>query len=110
MGDRLQGLVPHQRWPTLRSLTITDTASRYLIETRIVDPTWAGVRSALERVFSESRLPQAIRSDNGAPFGSTGAGGLSSLSVWWLRLGIDPRYIPPSSPQDNGRHERCIAL
>jgi transposase InsO family protein len=87
-------------------LTITDTASRYLIETRIVDPTWAGVRSALERVFSEVGLPDAIRSDNGSPFGSTGAGGLSSLSVWWLRLGIEPRYIPPSSPQDNGRHER----
>ena len=27
-------------------LTITDTASRYLIETRIIDPTWAGVRGA----------------------------------------------------------------
>lgn len=87
-------------------LTITDTASRYLIETRIVEPTWAGVRCALERVFSDIGLPSAIRSDNGAPFGSTGAGGLSSLSVWWLRLGIEPRYIPPSSPQDNGRHER----
>jgi len=28
------------------------------------------------------------------------------LSVWWLKLGIEPRYIAPSSPQDNGRHER----
>lgn len=87
-------------------LTIEDTASRYLIETRIVDPTWAGVRCALERVFDAYGLPDAIRSDNGTPFGSTGAGGLSSLSVWWLKLGIRPRYIPPSSPQDNGRHER----
>jgi transposase InsO family protein len=87
-------------------LTITDTASRYLLETRIVEPTWAGVRSVLERVFAEAGLPDAIRSDNGAPFGSTGAGGLSALSVWWLKLGIEPRYIPPSSPQDNGRHER----
>lgn len=87
-------------------LTITDQMSRYLIEVRIVDPTWAGVRSALERVFGEIGLPAAIRSDNGSPFGSTGAGGLSSLSVWFLRLGIEPRYIPPSSPQDNGRHER----
>ena len=87
-------------------LTLTDAASRYLIEVRIVDPTWAGVRGALERVFETHGLPLAIRSDNGAPFGSTGAGGLSSLSVWWLRLGIEPRYIPPSSPQDNGRHER----
>jgi transposase InsO family protein len=87
-------------------LTITDQASRFLVEVRIVDPTWAGVRCALERVFEHVGLPAAIRSDNGTPFGSTGAGGLSALSVWWLKLGIEPRYIPPSSPQDNGRHER----
>ena len=87
-------------------LTVTDQASRYLIEVRIVDPTSAGVKGALERVFGEVGLPAAIRSDNGSPFGSTGAGGLSRLSVWWLKLGIEPRYIPPSSPQDNGRHER----
>jgi transposase InsO family protein len=87
-------------------LTITDAASRYLIEVRIVEPTWAGVRGAMERVFEEIGLPDAIRSDNGSPFGSTGAGGLSALSVWWLKLGVEPRYIPPSSPQDNGRHER----
>lgn len=87
-------------------LTITDAASRYLIEVRIVDPTWAGVKGAMERVFKDIGLPDAIRSDNGSPFGSTGAGGLSALSVWWLKLGIEPRYIPPASPQDNGRHER----
>jgi hypothetical protein len=60
----------------------------------------------MERVFAAVGLPRAIRSDNGTPFGSTGAGGLSVLSVWWLKLGIKPRYIPQSSPQDNGRHER----
>lgn len=87
-------------------LTVTDAASRYLIEARIAEPTWAGVRCILERVFDAIGLPDAIRSDNGAPFGSVGAGGLSALSVWWLKLGIEPRYIPPSSPQDNGRHER----
>ena len=87
-------------------LTLKDAASRYLVEVRIVEPTLAGVRGAMEPVFAEVGLPGAIRSDNGAPFGSTGAGGLSALSVWWLKLGIEPRYIPPSSPQDNGRHER----
>jgi transposase InsO family protein len=87
-------------------LTITDQASRFLVEARIVDPTWAGVRCALERVFEHVGLPAAIRSDNGTPFGSNAAGGLSALSVWWLKLGIEPRYIAPASPQDNGRHER----
>jgi transposase InsO family protein len=87
-------------------LTLTDAASRYLVEVRIVEPTSAGVRGAMQRVFAEVGLPGAIRSDSGPPFGSAGAGGLSALSVWWLKLGIEPRYIPPSSPQDNGRHER----
>ncbi len=87
-------------------LTVSDAASRYLIEVRNAEPSTASVRLVLERVFQEAGLPAAIRSDNGAPFGSCGAGGLSRLSVWWLKLGIEPRYIPPSSPQDNGRHER----
>jgi len=87
-------------------LTVSDTASRYLLEARIVPPTFKGVFAAMEQLFSDVGLPDAIRSDNGAPFGSTGAGGLSKLSVWFLKLGIEPRYIPPASPQDNGRHER----
>lgn len=87
-------------------LTITDAASRYLIEVRIVEPKGPAVKAALTRVFRRAGLPAAIRSDNGPPFGSTGAGGLSALSVWWLKLGIEPRYIPPASPRDNGRHER----
>jgi hypothetical protein len=87
-------------------LTVTDTASRYLLETRITAPTHDGVRAIMERLFHEVGLPDAIRSDNGTPFGSVGAGGLSRLSVWLLKLGIEPRYIPPASPQDNGRHER----
>jgi transposase InsO family protein/transposase-like protein len=87
-------------------LTVTDAASRYLLQVRVVDQTYGDVRCALERLFDEVGLPDAMRSDNGTPFGSIGAGGLSALSVWLLKLGIEPRYIPPSSPQHNGRHER----
>lgn len=87
-------------------LTVSDTASRYLLEARITPPTHDGVKGVLQRLFSETGMPKAIRSDNGTPFGSTGAGGLSRLSVWFLKLGIEPLHIPPASPQDNGRHER----
>jgi transposase InsO family protein len=113
------GLAPNAEWATdfkgwfrigngrrCDPLTVTDTASRYLIATRIVAPTTAGVKSAFERVFECYGLPDAIRSDNGSPFGSTGAGGLSRLSVWFLKLGIEPCHIRPGSPQENGRHER----
>lgn len=87
-------------------LTVSDTASRYLLAARIVEPTSAEVRKAFERVFAENGLPSAMRCDNGSPFGSAGASGLSRLAVWWLRLGIEPHYIRPASPQENGRHER----
>ena len=87
-------------------LTITDTASRYLIDVRIAEASVAGVRPVFERAFEEHGLPDAIRSDNGSPFGSTGAGGLTRLSVWFVKLGVRPHFIRPGSPQDNGRHER----
>jgi len=51
--------------------------------------------------------PAAIRTDNGAPFSSPSAFyGMSRLSVWWLRLGIEIERIKPGNPQQNGRHER----
>jgi transposase InsO family protein len=87
-------------------LTLTDTASRYLVDVRIAEPSVDGVRPVFQQAFEAHGLPEAIRCDNGAPFGSTGAGGLTRLSVWWLKLGIVPHFIRPASPQDNGRHER----
>lgn len=87
-------------------LTITDTASRYLIEVRIAEPTVEGVRPIFQRAFERHGLPEAIRCDNGPPFGALGVAGLTQLSVWWLKLGIAPHFIRPASPQDNGRHER----
>lgn len=87
-------------------LTVADSHSRFLIELKIVAPTTEGVRPCFERAFREHGLPLAIRCDNGSPFGSRGAGGLTKLSAWWLKLGIVPRFIRPASPQENGRHER----
>lgn len=49
---------------------------------------------------------QLLRTDNGAPFATTALSRLSTLSVWWIRLGILPELIAPASPQQNGRHER----
>ena len=87
-------------------LTVSDSHSRLLIEVRITAPTIAGVQPVLEAAFRAHGLPRAIRCDNGPPFGSAGAGGLTRLSAWWLKLGIEPRFIRPGAPQDNGRHER----
>jgi transposase InsO family protein len=88
-------------------LTITDAFSRFLLCCEIVlDPDTAEVRDIMEAIFSAYGLPEAIRSDNGPPFASTGAAGLSELSVWWTKLGIRHERIDPGKPQQNGRHER----
>src|SRR4030095_6925903 len=63
--------------------------------------------TVFERTFKEFGLPHVIRTDNGVPFASAHAlYGLSKLSVWWLRLGIQIERITPGHPQQNGRHER----
>ncbi len=87
-------------------LTVSDAHSRYLLACQIVPPTTGGVAPVIERLLREHGLPRAIRSDNGVPFSSTGAGGLSRLSVQWLKLGIHLERIEPGCPQQNGRHER----
>ena len=88
-------------------LTISDTASRYLLRCQAVErPDYAHVRPLLEATFREYGLPRALRSDNGPPFASLAVGGLSRLSVWFLRLGVVPERIEPGHPEQNGRHER----
>ena len=87
-------------------LTISDAHSRFLISCQIVEPTTEGVQPWFERAFREFGLPRAMRSDNGPPFASTGAAGLSRLSIVWVKLGIKLERIDPGAPQQNGRHER----
>jgi transposase InsO family protein len=88
-------------------LTISDNYSRYLLQCRALARSgYRQVRPWFEWVFREVGLPQAIRTDNGPPFASLALGGLSALSVWWIRLGIRPERIRPGRPEQNGRHER----
>ena len=88
-------------------LTISDLFSRYLLRCQVVagvaDPL---VRPLFEATFREYGLPRAISTDNGPPFASLAAGGLSRLAVWWVRLGIRPERITPGHPEQNARHER----
>jgi transposase InsO family protein len=88
-------------------LTITDCFSRYLIrcthlERHCVEYVWP----IFEEVFREYGLPDRLRSDNGPPFGSVGAGRLTKLSVNLIKAGVVPEWINPGHPEENGRHER----
>lgn len=88
-------------------LTITDAYSRLLLACQgLQRPDGAHVRTVFERAFQAYGLPWTIRTDNGQPFASVGVGGLTPLSVWWVKLGIRPERIEPGHPEQNGRHER----
>jgi transposase InsO family protein len=92
---------------TCYPLTIIDAYARFLIRCEGVEsPDGREVQRIFDSAFREFGLPAAIRSDNGPPFASVGAGGLTPLSVWWLRLGIRVERIAPGKPQQNGRQER----
>lgn len=87
-------------------LTIADSFSRFLLRCDAYLSPDASSKASFESAFREYGLPRAIRTDNGAPFASTAPAGLSTLSVWWIRLGVTPERIAPASPWENGRHER----
>lgn len=88
-------------------LTVSDAYSRMLLGCQALPrPDHAHVRPVFERLLRHYGLPLAIRTDNGVPFASVGAGGLSPLSAWWVKLGILPERIRPAHPEENGRHER----
>lgn len=88
-------------------LTVSDLYSRYVLEARALpDQSLEGARRVFEEIFEEYGKPEVIRSDNGKPFASRGAGGLSRLSVWWVLLGIKPEFIVKGHPEQNGVHER----
>ena len=88
-------------------LTLQDAHSRYLLRCQLLRKTGREpVKAVLVEAFREYGLPDRIRSDNGSPFASLAVGGLSRLSVWWIKLGIVPERIDPGKPQQNGRLER----
>ena len=88
-------------------LTLLDEYSRFLLDCQgLYSTSYSGAFKVFKRAFKEYGLPNSIKSDNGSPFATIGIARLSKLSVWWIRLGIDPILIQPSSPYQNGVHER----
>ncbi len=88
-------------------LTISDAHSRYLLRCQAVEKTnTESVQALFEATFREYGLPEAMRTDNGAPFASRAVAGLSRLAVYWMKLNIVPERIAAGHPEQNGRHER----
>lgn len=88
-------------------LTVTDGYSRYLLGCQgLLTTAVREAKPVFTRLFKEYGLPKRIRTDNGVPFATNTLARLSSLSAWWVRLGVLPELIEPGKPQQNGRHER----
>jgi putative transposase len=88
-------------------LTVRDLASRFILAFWLLACQNVKVaRLVFEAVFRQYGIPLVIRCDNGSPFGSTGALGLTRLSAWWLKLGIRVEFIEPGHPEQNGAHEQ----
>jgi putative transposase len=92
-------------------LTLRDGFGRFVLRCDgFLGRTTEATRRRFERAFRDFGLPDRIRSDNGGPFASPGLGGLSQLSVWWIRLGIIPERIAPGHPEQNCSHEQFHAV
>jgi putative transposase len=88
-------------------LTITDGFSRFLIKcVHLNNKSSENVWHVFAEAFREYGLPNRVRTDNGPPFGSVGAGRLTDLSVKLIKAGVMPEWINPGHPEENGRHER----
>jgi putative transposase len=88
-------------------LTLRDAFTRKVLRVVALPNTQhEAVIAIVASAFREFGLPQRIHSDTGAPFGSTGFGRLSQLSLFVMRLGIQHTFSRRGKPQDNGGHER----
>jgi len=88
-------------------LTVTDHFSRAVLVCRgLRSIRTIETKAVFLALFRGVGLPDAIRTDNGAPFASVGLHGLTPLNVWWMQQGIVHQRIRPGTPQQNGTHER----
>jgi hypothetical protein len=79
---------------------VRDEFSRYLLELRRVPNARSQtVRKSFENLFERHGLPEAIRSDNGAPFASRTAalGGWHWESIWNEAVLAIPKITQPTS-------------
>ena len=88
-------------------LTVRDLKSRYGLELALLPSQELRlVQRAFKKLFKREGYPKRIRCDNGRPFGGGGGTGLTRLSAWWIKLGIQVEFITPGRPCENGAHEQ----
>lgn len=91
--------------------TVRDKATRKILcASLMTSKSSDAVKTVMQGLFKKYGLPKAIHSDNGAPFAcSNGVLNLTSLSIWWITLGIMPNRSVKGCPGQNGSLERMHA-
>lgn len=91
--------------------TVRELVSRKILCAKLMQSKSSeAVRAVMTDLFKKYGLPKVIRSDNGTPFSSpNGVLSLTSLSAWWITLGITPDRTEKGSPGQNGSLERMHA-
>lgn len=65
------------------------------------------VRDCLRQAWVRWGYPQAMRFDNGKPWGNAGSSTPTALALWLVGLGIQPLFGRPRQSTDNAVVERC---
>lgn len=89
------------------ALTVRDQASRFVLAVQPVKQlSTALLKGICTRLFGKYGLPRAVRTDHGVPFCGSGPYGLTSLSLWWIRLGIEVQFVDRAKGINNNSHEQ----
>jgi transposase InsO family protein len=88
-------------------LTLLDDHSRFALGlAACLHEQQATVQAHLTGWFQCYGLPQAILTDNGPPWATSGGGGITALEAWLLRLGVELWHGRVYHPQTQGKVER----
>ena len=89
-------------------LSVLDDHSRYVIALQeLPNQRTEAVRERLESAFQDCGVPQAMLMDHGTPWWSMlSGGGLTALSLWLMKQGIDLHWSRIRHPQTQGKVER----
>ena len=96
---------------TCEPFTVRDKATRKILCAQLMtSKTSEEVKIVMQSLFRKYGLPKVIHSDNGSPFAApNGILNLTSLSAWWITLGILPDRSLKGFPGQNGSLERFHA-
>lgn len=89
------------------ALTMIDDHSRFaLCLQACANQTRETVERHLSSTFERYGLPWRMTMDHGSPWGDSGGGSLTKLTVWLIRMGVRVSHSRPYHPQTQGKDER----